>query len=640
MRRSAAMKLHNERGAALLYVMMISMLLIIVVPTVLYLGSNSDLQNVRSEKEKIVNQLAVSGMQAIARYPGTVEQKLAFLQVHYGKTMITQPDGLNVEYHQYAVNANDEPELGNMVATTALVSNGNYDVVVQASIGTIEKKVIGNFDLSGYGGDITSVVLNPPFQVVGSLDGLLITVYTENLSARQKLTVKLDGVSPLATVVCEIELDGTCTGNFANLSGLVPGLYEILVYRGEGTTGAILFGDVVGENVKFEVRGTLDMTVPTNFHFKDGNPKTFNVTVQASGIASGVQFTIELLNSAGSPLPTRVYQNGTFGPGGTGALSFTIPATAGPGDYILRATVVNYGSDEQIYKIGSFGTVTTYPTVHKAGEFQMVAVSIPTVNVPEDTTVNVQFIRNDGISLSPPIVGTGTIHNNKANSLLQIPADIVKFPVGLYRIKVTILGISIQSTTYNISNNAPPASAMIVDSDGNVVPLTVQDIQDGSVVTNGTLFIPDSYGNIIMDPNQEVIFTAPAGIYVGANIFTDLNGENITLKACRGPININDATISTTFGADHIRMEAGTYISAINTNFTANKISLIANDYINLTDANVITHSSGAVITLSAFNNTSKIITTNASFNYITNNSIQNITPNKLANGGVGVPCS
>lgn len=67
------------------------------------MGSNSDLQNIRSEKEKIVNQLVVSGMQAIARYPGGVLDKLQYLEDHYGETELVLPDGLIVTYRQYAV---------------------------------------------------------------------------------------------------------------------------------------------------------------------------------------------------------------------------------------------------------------------------------------------------------------------------------------------------------------------------------------------------------------------------------------------------------------------------------------------------------------------------------------------------------
>lgn len=94
------MKLNNEQGAALLYVLMISMLFVLIVPSVLFFGSNSELQNMRSEKEKIVNQLAVSGMQAIARYPGTIQDKLTFLSNNYDERSFTLPDGMVVGYRQ------------------------------------------------------------------------------------------------------------------------------------------------------------------------------------------------------------------------------------------------------------------------------------------------------------------------------------------------------------------------------------------------------------------------------------------------------------------------------------------------------------------------------------------------------------
>ena len=134
---------NNERGAVLIYVMMISMVLTISLTTILMISSNSPLSDGRTENEKKATHLAVSGLQALLKYPGSEQEQLTYLKENYTNgftgVTITQPDGVVITYRQYLVPLNTTNAAAldslNVVAKIDIDLNTRYRLVTTATIG-------------------------------------------------------------------------------------------------------------------------------------------------------------------------------------------------------------------------------------------------------------------------------------------------------------------------------------------------------------------------------------------------------------------------------------------------------------------------------------------------------------------------
>jgi hypothetical protein len=146
--------IHNEKGAALIYVVMISLVLTSFITVILMIISNSQLSAISSESEKEVTNLAVSGMQSLLRYhlpsqtPNPTDQ-LTFIKNNLsgicGSTgctgiSIKQPTGETITFRQYLIPStipdSQALDLSNVVLTGNIATSGTqYKLVTTATVG-------------------------------------------------------------------------------------------------------------------------------------------------------------------------------------------------------------------------------------------------------------------------------------------------------------------------------------------------------------------------------------------------------------------------------------------------------------------------------------------------------------------------
>jgi hypothetical protein len=135
--------INNEKGAALIYVIMISVVFTIFVSAILVVTSNSERTAIKSENQKEASNLAVSGMQSLLSYSALDSVRLDYLTKSdiYGGTgvSIPQPDGGVIIYRQYLVPATftdvEALDLTHFIPPNAFSTNTAYKVVTTATIG-------------------------------------------------------------------------------------------------------------------------------------------------------------------------------------------------------------------------------------------------------------------------------------------------------------------------------------------------------------------------------------------------------------------------------------------------------------------------------------------------------------------------
>jgi hypothetical protein len=281
--------------------------------------------------------------------------------------------------------------------------------------------------------------------------------------------------------------------------------------------------------------------------------------------------------------------------------------------------------------VEAISLVTSSPIMQPPNKMQLVAVTVNTLRVANNTPVSVELVTtNNGASLSPRVYAIGTINNNFAVVALVVPRSV---PVGSYKLKSTVNAITDSTFEYKVSTDAPSATLATIISDGVVQNLTeAQFLSRQMITTAGTLFIPSNFLAAQTTNNSPITYTAAQGIFIDTvtGVTTIGTNSDIVLKACRGPIIVDGAGIGAL--KSNISLQAGTYISAKNVLFgnTSGNIRLTANDYIDLTGGNLYSTD----IILSAFDTVDKIITTGATYGFF-----GGTTPGKVANNGTAVTC-
>lgn len=290
-----------------------------------------------------------------------------------------------------------------------------------------------------------------------------------------------------------------------------------------------------------------------------------------------------------------------------------------------RSDVLVPAADGAIHVIGkpqSIVSVTSKVYAQQPNAMQLVVLTVNTVNMADDSPVTVQLVTYGGAPLSPAVTASGTIRDNRAAVPLIVPSRV---PAGSYAFQVTANSVTNTSLAYAITASAPAATQAVSFHDGTVTTYTYGDLAaGGTIATDGILFIPSTF-QYQTDNGAAVNYSAAQGLYVGGSLTTKAAKSDITLRSSLGPVVLDQASFETATGSNDITVEAGTSISAIGTRFTtknSGKISLTANQTIDLTGASV---NSGRV-ELSASNDTTSIMTTNADFH--------GVVPIRTSNGG------
>ncbi|MDF2670096.1 MAG: C-terminal target protein, partial [Paenibacillus sp.] len=273
----------------------------------------------------------------------------------------------------------------------------------------------------------------------------------------------------------------------------------------------------------------------------------------------------------------------------------------------------------------TINSFTADTTSQQPGTTQLVMLTVNTTNMANNTPVSVELISSDGAPLSPAVTANGTIRDNQAVIPFIVPSSV---PAGSYLFKVTAKSATYNSAEYTISTSAQAATQAVSFYNGTTTKYSQADlIANGEIITDGILFIPASF-SYQTNNGVAIHYSAAQGIYIGANITTKASSSDIMLRSSMGPIVIDHATFVTSTGSNDISMLAGTYISAQGTSFetkNSGTTSLTANESIDLSSASIDT----GQVHLSAYNDTTSMITTNTNFH--------GGTPSKIANGGTAV---
>jgi hypothetical protein len=280
--------INNEKGAALIYVIMISVVLTTFLTVILMTTTNSQKAGDSSEKEKIVTNLAVSGMQSLLRYhlPGqqpTVIGQLTFLKnntgSYYGTAglSIIQPKGDSVTYRQYLVLSTktdtEALDLANIVVQSSIDPfNTLYKLVTTATVGDTNNNQ--QRDAGEYSFKIKSLIRSIGVNTASSLKDILsysfpqqtgpATIDTANRTIIIEVTAVTAGtnlsnlvatftVSPGATIkvgsTSQTSGTGGTTNNFSN-STTTPFVYTITAADGTTNNWTVVVTQVggVGDN--------------------------------------------------------------------------------------------------------------------------------------------------------------------------------------------------------------------------------------------------------------------------------------------------------------------------------------------------------------------------------------------------------
>lgn len=205
--------LQNEKGSALIYVLLIFAVSSIALPLLFSYLANINTHDTRSEFEKLAYNLAVSGMQAYTQYPETLE-------TNYGYVPITLPNGNRIDYYQYGVPTSSSTDFASRFSTyNEMINSSAYIVVIKAIAGDNNQNQKKDHDEKFFFQKImmkekiqesetektTTPVLNllnatttPNSNVTGSAEaGAVVTVIDQRESVVYKTTVTSEGTFSL-----------------------------------------------------------------------------------------------------------------------------------------------------------------------------------------------------------------------------------------------------------------------------------------------------------------------------------------------------------------------------------------------------------------------------------------------------------
>jgi hypothetical protein len=369
-------------------------------------------------------------------------------------------------------------------------------------------------------------------------------------------------------------------------------------------------------------------------YLKRDNYGLRTITLPEGGIIHYRQYVVpagtsdnDAINSANAVASTSIVENGNYRvviTARTGDTNNNEVKDAGEYSYALRSAIRNWDLSTQIS--------SQYPTSHRPGAYQLVALRITTVGKADGTPVSVELVTDVGDSLSPQIIHSNTISSNAALLSLKVPSNVA---AETYMFKVTT-GVEAHITTeYKISSTAPVSSAFYFDENGTVQTRTKDQLAaNGSISTSGVFFIPQGYSTLTLNNGQAVNYSAARGVFVGSSITTQGNPGTFMIKACNGPIElVHSPTLTTSNKNKDITLFAQQYITVIGSTMYGNRVKLTANTLtadqnINVSSATITVVKSGNIDPSIAFS--AKTIAQIIDTGLVTNGA----TPSKVTNGG------
>jgi hypothetical protein len=278
---------NNQKGS-LAYVIMIVVVLLVMVPSILMMTSDSDLTSRKSESEKKATELAVSGMQAFASYPGAESDKINYLKTNdYGWTTIHLPEGSTIEYGQYVVESTvpDSDVLNNIVPVATVDSNKSYKIVVAAIAGDLDSDRQQDIGEKNYfvkrlirgstaaSGQYTQITATPSSSQAGYNSPVAVSISTIGFPDQTSFIVELvtSSLSSLPSAV-------TATGTITTTSGGIGSGSALINIPDTVATGNYILKITANSISDINTPFTISTTAPTEaqaFTYINGVQQTF-----------------------------------------------------------------------------------------------------------------------------------------------------------------------------------------------------------------------------------------------------------------------------------------------------------------------------------------------------------------------------
>lgn len=608
----------NEQGSVA-YAMLVVLVLALFVPVILMLDSSTDLNQRKSENEKLATNLAVSGMQSLIYYPGNKADKLLYLKNNPAtcNAEIQLPDGGEVDYRQYVVQTTETNVLNpaSPISCNDIDLNGDYKIIVTATINDEDNNQMRSSDEPFFfikqltydftGGIVSVLPSQTGHDAEGSSDITVnVGITTQNLNGKAatvELVNRTDGTSLAPQVIAS----GTVNSNdYASVSLTIP-------------------ADIPAGNYSLKVMveafvTTIDYTITSPFESITGvlaNPSSHTVgTAQIVQVAitttglNGTAATVELVTTSGVSLSPQVISPPAAVSNDAAALTLSIPDTLLFGNYNLKVesgTATPVSISYIILERTDFPTITLYV---KAGDQQINGAAEPGSSI---------IVSRNGITIGMD-TANGTMNTNGTQGYsVTLYTGVTLSETEEIQVTAQAPGKAISTiakTTVKAASEPPPPPGYVLIIDPVTNETELAGIENSMTVPDGELVVTASVGSY-STTSGTIAFTASEGITIEdtVSITNDSGGNNagLSLDSSGGDIimrnTVFQGTSSNQFNTIDIYAPngdvdlRGAYIES------AREINITAGGNIYAMGATIINSHTGDDITLNVTSATGKI---------------------------------
>jgi hypothetical protein len=566
--------------------MMIVAILAVIIPSLLYMSSFTNLNNIKSESERKATSLAVSGMQAFVNFPDT--DKLAKLNYiknrYYASTpmAIQLPEGTTVNYRQYfapsALSQSNALNTDNAVALGS-ITQAKYWVVAIASTtdGKYTKSMVSSYDFrdltatpsiaqpregdtsvtgSAIPGADLKITVSGSFSYTDTLPGAVqsggsfsISLGTNTLAEGDVVTItatdtansKLESLPSTSTVLAQVTTPTP--------SVTTPSPDDVTV-TGTAEAGAIVSVKVNGGTVYSAVAaidGTFSVSLGT---YKLVAGDLLSVTAKSADSSKGVSAAVSVTvpGRTATPIITPLLRANYTVVKGTAESNAHIVITinggsttyegdaSSAGAYSINVPVLNLNDTVKVTAKAS-GKSTSYPAT--------MVVQAASSNPPASDSGVVLDVAPDGQT----VIGFQDIYTT--SNQLVITSGLGSYSTSSNIDLVAAQGITIQSGVSLTTTDTGNGSGLSLTTTGGDIVINNASLTNSGSSTFSTINI-ESAGNVylqgaVLTAERSVTIKAAGNIYLDNAVITvGKNNENITfqLTSATGAITVTGLKVS------------------------------------------------------------------------------------------------
>jgi hypothetical protein len=525
--------LKEEKGSALIYVLLISSIIMIIVPIVYSMIINTSSTISRSVYEKKVNNLAVSGMQAYMS-----NKELLQNESLYGKSIVTLPNDTTLSYFQFAVMQTDPADISHMLDYDAFISTHNndqaYSVVIACIVGDTNNNNLKDSDERNFFQkklvyNVTAVLKTAPPTIEPSpLSGE--TIISGRAEAGSAITIHLPS-GDVYTGTANINPSSNLAYYSISVPILSKGVTVTVTAKAPGKTVSNPITAMVEETQQTEIPTITPLPIAGNTFIRGKAEQNATIIITLPG---GLTYTgIANINP------------------GTGKANYSITVRA------LNLGEIIYVTAQAPRKIiSNRASVKVYPSTSNPNDDGLVIITTP------DGTVTYQEIDNIIVSPYDSITVTSSVGTFTSNENINFTGTEITVQPGVKLItndnQGNIVGLNLHATkgSVNIQNitlvdNAQKSFSKIsIKSDYGAINLTgsnltaENDIQltaATNIYANNS--IVKSLGN---SPGDTISFYLNPGgmIYVNGAYFNKNVTTNVSNNRICGTLAQNSSTIN------------------------------------------------------------------------------------------------